>query len=67
VGLHFVVLGIEGLVADAEGFDEFFDRHGVVVFAKVTLEGHQVSGLLEPEGQFFGHQQEIVVVDYRIF
>ena len=58
---------MEGLLVDAEAVDELFEEDGVFVFVEEVLEGHEVRGFFEAEGELFGDEEEIVVVDFELF
>ncbi len=52
--LHLLLLGMEGLLGDAEEVCHFLDENGVLILGEVVLEGHEVAGLFETEVELLG-------------
>lgn len=52
---------------DGEAIGKFFAGDDIFIFGKVIFEGHEVRGLLKPEGEFFGYEEEIIVTDFTLF
>lgn len=67
--VHFIGEGVgdglpEGVLIDAEEGSQFLVEDLVFVAEEVFAELHEVGGLFEAEVEFFGDQEEVVVVDH---
>ncbi len=58
---------MEGLLRDAEEVGHLLQDNVILVFGEVVLERHEVTRLLEAEGEFLGDEKEVVIVNLLLF